>query len=170
MLTLPHRPSVLITLCLLSSAACRQRLPDDVAEALTFRPDSIALEQRSSPLSHEPSYHVTITREGLVHYRSADSSRAVPPARIDTADYRRLISVVSDAWPTALPDTIASNRTFCPYLATDQATRIVTLFHAHDSKRIVDYQGCFWAPAALRTSEFWILRTAGLRQLLPTTP
>ena len=51
---------------------------------------------------------------------------------------------------------------FCPFVRTDAATVIVVLYLPDRAKRVVNYHGCPWTPAALRDFEEAIERAAGV--------
>jgi len=51
---------------------------------------------------------------------------------------------------------------FCPFVRSDAATVIVVLYLPDRAKRVVNYHGCPWTPAALRDFEEAIERAAGV--------
>jgi hypothetical protein len=109
-----------------------------------------------------PSYRIIITRVGEVRYVRGPSSPSAPATTIDRPGFNVLMAHAAGAAFVALPDTIMSNRTFCSILHTDAPTVIVELYLPGSTKRVVDYLGCRWAPAALREFETAIERAAGV--------
>ena len=116
--------------------------------------DSVVLE-RTRCYGTCPAYRLSVTRQGVVSFQSRnpgeDNRRFVDTIAVD--DVGAILVGAEKADFLALPDTIAADPHFCPSQATDYDTAIVTLYLPHQTKRVEDYHGCFWAPVALRELE-----------------
>jgi hypothetical protein len=158
-----HRITLALLATLVGSTAARaQGAPAAAPLPDYYRADSVVLE-RAPGYSVGPAYRLAITRAGAVHY---DARRGAPD-RSPTAPLAPSAFGILMAHATAsafaqLPDSIMADRRFCPYLTTDGATLTVVLYLPERAKRVVDYQGCQWAPAALRRFEDAIERAAGV--------
>jgi hypothetical protein len=52
-----------------------------------------------------------------------------------------------------LPDTIMASPAYCGRARSDSPTAVTTIYTGAGLKRVVDYQGCYWAPVGLRQFE-----------------
>jgi hypothetical protein len=127
--------------------------------------DSIALE-RTACLGTCPAYRVSITRAGDVHFVSRNYGEPAwgGEGHVDSSGFRDLMVTALFGRFTALPDTIETERKYCPTRPTDQPRAIVTIYYRDATKTVVDYQGCMWAPVMLRRFEEAIDKTAGSAQ------
>jgi hypothetical protein len=134
-------------------------LPDSVASrpprpAEYFAADSIALE-RTACFGTCPVYRVSLARNGDVHFESRghnDSGRTATD-NVGAEAFRGLMGAAIFSRFYELPEEIAADPKYCPSRVTDLPTAVVTVYFRGRSKHVVDYAGCFWAPAALRGLE-----------------
>jgi len=124
--------------------------------------DSVVLE-RTLCFGVCPAYRLSLTRAGGIHFESrnpGDSGRTAS-ATIPTTDFHAFVVLgLASSDFFALPDSIAADPKYCEHATTDHPTVIVTLYAGTRVKRVEDYQGCMWAPVALREFEDHIDRTA----------
>jgi uncharacterized protein DUF6438 len=116
--------------------------------------DSVVLE-RTLCFGTCPAYRLRAARNGVILFESrnpGDQGRR-GTGKISELEYQRLLGAVLGAHFLELPDSIAGDARFCRSWYTDAATATVTVFMPDRVKRVVDYLGCFWAPAALRDLE-----------------
>jgi hypothetical protein len=115
--------------------------------------DSVVLE-RTLCFGTCPAYRLSLTRTGMVSFESRNPGEEI--RETDSIPEREFIGLMSSALYAnfmALPDRIADDVRFCTMKATDHPTAIVTIFMSGQTKRVEDYHGCTWAPAALRDFE-----------------
>ena len=62
--------------------------------------------------------------------------------------------------------TIAKESAYCGIAPTDFPSAITTIFVGSQSKHVVDYLGCDWAPVGLRRLEAVIDSVAGTQRLV----
>jgi hypothetical protein len=116
--------------------------------------DSLTLE-RTTCFGTCPAYRLRVTRTGAVLFVSRnpdDSGRSVTDS-VSPQTYTQLLEQAQMAQVLDLPEEIARDQRFCPSRATDLPSATVTIFMPGLTKRVDDYHGCFWAPAALRDFE-----------------
>jgi hypothetical protein len=108
------------------------------------------------------SYAVVVDRSDHVTVRPDSIARSLfrnpgvkPRAFHDLMAHARIFGFVQ------LPDTLQTDPVFGRRCGTDAPTAVVTLFHQRLVKQVVDYQGCEWAPAAIRELEREIDEAAG---------
>jgi hypothetical protein len=96
-----------------------------------------------------------LTRQGEVafHSRNFGDTLRTGVATIPQADAEQLFQFAYMMAFGVLPDTIANTPAYCGRRWTDHPTVTTTIFVGARYKRVVDYQGCWWAPAALRHLE-----------------
>jgi hypothetical protein len=126
-------------------------------------PDSVSLE-RLAGYWGGPAYHVIVRKDGHITVRPDSVARQLfrpIPTRVDGA--RDVMSITGAAMLSELPDTLASHAVFGRVCGTDAPTAIITIYAAGGIKRIIDYQGCLWAPVALRDLERMIDSVANRR-------
>jgi hypothetical protein len=123
--------------------------------------DSIRLE-RVPGYWGGPSYTVVVDRSDHVTVRPDSIARSLfhslgvrPRAFHDLMAYALIVGFAQ------LPDTLQTDPVFGRRCGTDAPTAVVTLFHRRLVKQVVDYQGCEWAPVAIREMERDIDRVAG---------
>lgn len=133
------------------AAAMEQRDPSSMQVPSL---DSIVLE-RTGCFGSCPAYRLVVSRFGTIHFESLnpdDSGRTasggLPKGAFDELDF-----AFRRGGLLRLPDRIADDSSYCAARVTDASTAIVTLFLPVRVKRVVDYGGCLWAPAALRDFE-----------------
>jgi len=129
--------------------------------------------ERTAGFGFGPQYQVRIAKSGEIVYRPGGRVQQ-PSGEVvfqlgDTVQTRQVrgtgfLDLVANAeflgfWD--LPEVIAKDRRFGTHCVTDAPTAIVTIFLPNRSKRVVDYQGCQWAPAGLRDLECLIDSVAG---------
>jgi hypothetical protein len=116
--------------------------------------DSIVLE-RTACFGTCPAYRLRLTRRGAVAFRSRNFGDTLRTgvASIPESDVEQLFGFARMMAYGALPDTIANVPAYCGHRWTDHPTVTTTIFVGAGFKRVVDYQGCWWAPAALRRLE-----------------
>jgi len=112
------------------------------------------------------SYQLTITRAGEVRYDPGPRARARTTTRpIAPVTFSSLVSQAQTARFAEIPDVIVmGDPRFCPVVLTDAPTMTVVLYLPDRAKRVADYLGCGWVPAALRDFERAIERAAGIAQ------
>jgi len=128
--------------------------------------DSIVLE-RTPCFGVCPAYRVRIARSGAVLYQSratGDTTRTAGSVSAEAA--QRVFERADRLRFTALPDTIAQSPAYCGIAPTDFPSAITTIFAGQQSKHVVDYEGCDWAPVGLRRLEMLIDSVAGTQRLL----
>jgi hypothetical protein len=123
--------------------------------------DSIVL-QKGTCFGDCAAYRVSISRTGDVRitFIGQDGGARVQRARIGAEDFQELMIAATGASFVSLPDSIESSPVFCVFRATDAQDVSVTLYMTNRVKRVADYLGCSWAPAALRNLEELIETTA----------
>lgn len=145
--------------------------------AIVLRPvepakaDSIVLE-RTPCFGVCQAYRLRVAKSGEVSFRSHTARDTTPlltsiPAEVAQRLFERANVLGFDE----LPDTIATNRAYCPSYVTDFPSAVTTVFVGARSKQVIDYLGCDWAPVGLRNLETLIDSTAGTARLmrLPAT-
>jgi hypothetical protein len=130
--------------------------------------DSITLEWKPSCLFWLSSgacrtTRLCVTHDGDLRRGPVDSDVTFWTTRmaIGPSGFRSLITAVEEARFYSLPDNIARDSHYCPYFWTEESTATITLFLHQSTKQVIDYQGCKWAPVALRALEMTIDRAAG---------
>ena|SRR5687768_9719299 len=130
--------------------------------------DSLILERPYDRYVRHPAYRLTITREGEVRYVPGQRApHRAAPASIAPEAFQVLMANARGAGFAQLPDSIMRDQRFCPYLRTDAAQITVTLYLPDGAKRVTNYHGCVWTPAALRDFEQAIERAAGVEPYGP---
>ena len=130
--------------------------------------DSLILERPYDRYVRHPAYRLTITREGEVRYVPGQRApHRAAPASIAPEAFQVLMGNARGAGFAQLPDSIMRDQRFCPYLRTDAAQITVTLYLPDGAKRVTNYHGCVWTPAALRDFEQAIERAAGVEPYGP---
>ena len=125
--------------------------------------DSIRLERLRGGWGG-PEYEIVVDRSERVMVRPDSIIRSLfrlPPARQGT--FHNLMAYALISHFADLPDTLESHPVFGRICGTDAPTVVVTLYHQRLVKRVVDYQGCEWAPVAIRELERVIEKAAGRR-------
>ena len=120
-----------------------------------FAADSIVLE-RGVCFGECPAYRVAVTRDRLIHFESrtpSDSGRKAADSLATDRPFMALAEGVLTSGFVGLPDSIATDERFGAYCVTDNPAAVVTVYFGTRSKRVVDYLGCMWGPAALRELE-----------------
>jgi len=125
--------------------------------------DSIVVHYAPSWV-REASYELTITRTGEVRYDPGPrAGTRMTTGPIAPATFTMLIGQARAAAFAELPDVIVmGDLRFCPIVMTDAPTVTVVLYLPDRAKRVVDYLGCGWVPAALRDFERAIEGAAGI--------
>jgi len=140
-----------------------QGSPRSVPDFDYRRMDSLVLERPHDPYTLNPSYRITITRAGEVRYVPGPRApRRATTAPLAPEAFQILIAHAEGVAFAQLPDTIMRDPRFCPFVRSDAATVIVVLYLPDRAKRVVNYHGCPWTPAALRDFEEAIERAAGV--------
>ena len=125
--------------------------------------DSIVLERPYDQyLDHMASYRITITRAGDIRYVGGPAApRRESTAPLAPETFGVLIAHARGTAFAELPEYLMRDKRFCPVLRSDAATVTVILHSPGSVKRVIDYHGCAWAPAALREFQRAIERAAG---------
>ena len=111
-----------------------------------------------------PEYAIVIDRSDRVIVRPDSIARSLFRGRgTKPGSFHNLMGYSLISLFAELPDTLQSHPVFGRGCATDAATAVVTLYHQRLIKRVVDYLGCGWAPAAIRELEQAIDQAAGRR-------
>ena|GEM_PF-2455278 len=145
-----------------AQVAPSERVADSASPKLDVRSaDSIVLE-RTACYGTCPAYRLRLTRQGSVAFlsRNFGDTLHTGAATIPESDVEQLSSFAYMMAFAELPDTIANVPAYCARRWTDHPTVIMTVLVGERSKRVVDYQGCWWAPAALRRLEDLVDSTA----------
>ena len=156
---------ILVVLALSADAMALAQNTADATPRFDYESiDSIVLERpHDQYLGHMPSYRITITRAGDVRYVAGPSApRRTSTAPLEPGTFGVLIAHARSTAFAELPDILMRDKRFCPFVATDAATVTVILHVPGGIKRVIDYHGCPWAPAALRDFERAIERAAGV--------
>jgi hypothetical protein len=130
--------------------------------------DSIVLERTLDGFDGGHAYRVSVSREGVVHFQVREPDGQVLTSRVATKRVGGLVTRMQMYGLLKLPDDIGSDSSFGGRCATDQDTVTVEIFFPTWSKRIRDYQGCAWAPWALRDFEAQIDSITGVSGRWPT--
>ena len=128
-----------------------------------YKADSIVL-QRSLCFGECPAYRVAVARNRRIHFESltpGDSGRKAADSLATDEAFTTLAQHVFTTGFVALPDSIETDERFGGYCFTDNPTAVVTVYFGARSKRVVDYLGCRWGPAALRELEQRIDQVSG---------
>jgi hypothetical protein len=142
---IPMRSTPLFALTCLA-AGCDPARSTGSAE----QPDSIVLERTQCTDGTCPAYLLSLTRSGAIHFRSLDPGDARTATDVLPHNaFGRLAQRAEELNFDALPETMIGTQ-FCTARATDFPSAIVTIFRTAYVKRVVDYQGCFPGPTALR--------------------
>lgn len=147
--------TIVIGGCARGSAPPPQQADSGASTVVPLRSaDSIVLE-RTACFGTCPAYRLRLTRQGAVafHSRNFGDSLRTGVATIPETDAEQLFGFARMMAFETLPDTIANVPAYCRRPWTDHPTVTTTIFAGAHFKRVVDYQGCWWAPAALRRLE-----------------
>jgi hypothetical protein len=162
MLSVRRLPAVLAALCA-GAVTHAQGAPGSAQDFDYARVDSLVLERPYDRYVLHPAYRLTITREGEVRYVAGERApHRAAPASIAPEAFQVLMAHAVGARFAQLPDSIMRDQRFCPVLRTDAARITVTLYLPDSAKRVANYHGCVWTPAALRDFEQAIERAAGV--------
>ena len=147
-------------LCSPAAALCQAR----PARVKYWESDSIVLERQRGGWDSK-SYRIAITKGGRV-FVSPDSvaQQLLPVKEIQRSQFGNIMGLLLMASFERLPDSVATDPVFGQACASDNPTIIVTIYHPQLTKRVVDDQGCLYAPTFLRELERMILEAAGLRR------
>jgi hypothetical protein len=106
-----------------------------------------------------------ITKGGRVAVTPDSLARSLfPVTQVEPRQFQKIMSLVLVGSFGRVPNEIAADPVFGQVCGTDDPTMIVTVYHPQLTKRVVDNQGCFFAPAFLRDLERMILEAARLRK------
>jgi len=137
------------------------------ADPDVYRTDSIVLERGPCTFGGCPVYRLRVAKSGALLFTSPHLVSST-----DTVSNGKLLGLLQDLELAAffyLPDRIEDNKHFCPGIAADFSTVTVSVYWPGGLKRVEDYQGCIWAPVALRRLEDAIDSAAGAGQRAPST-
>jgi hypothetical protein len=104
--------------------------------------DSLVLE-RTQCFGTCPAYRVSVTRAGLVSFRSrnpGDSTSAT--ARVSITEFTQLVAEADRAGLRTLPREIRADSALCPLARTDAPTVSTSLFAGDRVTRVERYTGC----------------------------
>lgn len=106
--------------------------------------DSVILE-RTACYGTCPAYRLALLRSGVVQFRSHNRGDSARVARdsIKPDAVAALLPAAVRLRVFDVPPVIADSPALCPDRATDHPTVIVTLYGVGETRRIVDYHGCF---------------------------
>jgi hypothetical protein len=122
--------------------------------------DSVTL-MRTRGGFDDKAYYISVARDGNVRVALTRDTTLVRHANVGVQEFVMLTVFTDLTDLLSLPDSIESSA-HCGPDGTDQPTAILTLYSPRRSKRVVDYQGCRWAPVALRHLEKYMEDLAGV--------
>ena len=118
-----------------------------------FEADSIRLRRLRGGWGG-PEYEIVIDKENRLSIRPDSIARSLFGTPATTAfKFRDLMALALMSSVARLPDSLEADPVFGHSCATDAPTAVVTLYHRDLVRQVVDYLGCYWAPAGLRDLE-----------------
>jgi hypothetical protein len=145
-----------------AAAPSQQSIPQ--SRIRYWESDSIALDRLRGGWDFK-AYRILIAKDGRVTVTPDSLARSLfPVIQVQPAQFQNIMSLVLIGSFGRVPDEIAADPVFGQVCGSDAPTMIVTVYHPQATKRVVDDQGCFFAPAFLRDLERMILEAAGLRK------